>query len=74
MIIALKYHELIKGDLFKELSNLHSLLSDTLGLDLTFQLRKLGQYDINEWEKINEKEAFLTISVAKKLINFIENE
>ena len=73
MIISLKYHNLINDDFFKELSTLHESLSDILGLDLTFQLRKLGQYDVNEWENITEKEASLIISVAKKLISFVEN-
>ncbi|MEK6951844.1 MAG: HEPN domain-containing protein [Nanoarchaeota archaeon] len=73
LIISLKYHNLINDDFFKELSDLHESLSDILGLDLTFQLRKLGQYDVNEWENITEKEAALIISIAKKLISFVEN-
>jgi len=74
LIIALKYHDLIKDDLFKELSELHESLADVLGLDLTFQLRKLSQYDVEEWEKISEKEANLIISIAKKLLSYVENE
>lgn len=73
LIIALKYYELIKGDLFKELSSLHESLADVLGLDLTFQLRKISQYDVNEWEKITEEDASLIISIAKKIISFVEN-
>jgi len=74
LIIALKHHELIKDELFKELFDLHESLSDVLGLDLTFQLRKLGQYDVNEWEKITEENAKLVVSIAKKIISFAENE
>ncbi|MEK6826085.1 MAG: HEPN domain-containing protein [Nanoarchaeota archaeon] len=74
LIIALKYNNLIENELFKELSNLHESLSDALGLDITFQLRKLGQYDINEWENITKEDASLTLSVAKKLISFAEKE
>src|SRR3989344_9057051 len=73
LIIALKYHNLIKEDLFKELSKLHELLSDALGFDMTFQLRKLSQYDVYEWENISEKDASLVVSVAKKFISFVEN-
>lgn len=73
LIIALKYFNLIKEDLFKELSKLHESFADILGLDLTFQLRKLGQYDVIEWEKITEKDASLIISIAKKFISFVEN-
>jgi|SRR3989338_3262831 len=73
LIIALKHHELIKDELFKELTSLHESISDVLGLDLTFQLRKISQYDVNEWENITEKEALLIISIAKKIIVFVEN-
>lgn len=74
LIVALKYYSLIKEDLFKELLDLYDSLADVFGLDLTFQLRKLSQYDVNEWENIKEEDASLTISIAKKLISFVENE
>ncbi len=73
LIIALKYHNLIEEKLFKDLFSLHESLADVLGLDLTFQLRKLSQYDVNEWEKITEEDASLIISIAKKLVAFVEN-
>lgn len=74
LIIALKHHDLIRGDLFEELSGLHEALADVLGLDLTFQLRKLSQYDVNEWENITQENASLIISIAKKVAAFVENE
>ena len=73
LIVALKYYNLIEENLFKELSELHESLFDTIGLDLTFQLRKISQYDVDEWENITEKDAFLLISIAKKFISFVEN-
>ncbi len=73
LIIALKHHKLIKDDLFKDLSDLHESLSDVLGLDITFQLRKIGQYDVNEWENITEKDAESTITIAKKIVSSAEN-
>lgn len=73
LIIALKYHALIGENLFKELSNLNDSFSDVLGLDLTFQLRKLSQYDVNEWENITEADASLILSIAKKILSYIEN-
>ncbi len=74
LIIALKHYDLIPEKLFDELSKLHESFSDILGLDLTFQMRKLGQYDVNEWENIHEKDAKLILSVAKKFISFVEND
>jgi len=74
LIVALKYHNLIKDELFNELSKLHESFADTLGLDLTFQLRKMSQYDVNEWENVKESDASLIVSVAKKFVSFVENE
>ena len=73
LIVALKYHNLIADELFNELSKLHESLSDALGFDLTFQLRKLGQYDVDEWENIKESDASIVISIAKKFVSFVEN-
>jgi len=73
LIIALKHYDLVGGDLFEELSKLNDSFSDILGFDLTFQLRKLGQYDVNEWENIKESDASLILTVAKKFVSFVEN-
>jgi uncharacterized protein (UPF0332 family) len=73
LIIALKYFKLIPDELFKELSSAHESLADVLGLDLTFQLRKISQYGVEEWENITEEDASLMISIAKKIISFSEN-
>lgn len=73
LIIALKFHKLISEEQFKELSKIHESFSDIFGFDLTFQLRKLGQYDVYEWENIKEEDAKLIIEIAKKFVAFIEN-
>ncbi len=73
LIIALKYFELIPDSFFRKLSSSHEALADTLGLDLTFQLRKISQYSVEEWENVTEKDASLTVSIAKKIISFAEN-
>ncbi len=73
LIIALKHHKLLSEDISKELSELHESFSDIFGLDLTFQLRKLSQYDVYEWENIKREDAELIIKAAKKIISFTEN-
>ncbi len=73
LIIALKYFELIPDSLFKELSSVHESLADVLGLDLTFQLRKISQYSVEEWENITEEDASLMMNIAKKIVSFAEN-
>lgn len=73
LIIALQYYDLVPENIFNELSKLHESLSDALGLDLTFQLRKIGQYDVEEWENISEKDAKLTVDIAKKMVEIAEN-
>jgi len=72
LIIALKYHNLIGKSLFDELVNVNEKFSDTLSLDLTFQLRKICQYSVDEWESLTKDDAKLILNVAKKFIRFVE--
>src|SRR3989338_346277 len=73
LIIALEYNGLLDNKIYKELSDLHESLADIFGFDLTFQLRKLGQYDVNEWENITEDDAKLIVHIARRFIQFVEN-
>lgn len=73
LIIALKHHNLITEDLFKELSKLHESFADVLGLDLTFQLRKIGQYNVEEWENLTREDVQITLDVAKKIVAYAEH-
>ena len=73
LIIALKYHNLIEKELFDELSKLHEKFADVLSLDLAFQLRKIGQYSVSEWQNLSEADASLILSIAKKFLSFVEN-
>ena len=70
----MKQYDLIEEKVFKEVSKIHESLADILGLDLTFQLRKLGHYDVNEWENITKEDASLIIDIAKKIVSVAENE
>lgn len=74
LIIALKHWDLISKDLFEELMQLHEVFADTFSLDLTFQLRKISQYNVDEWEDITEEDASLILNVAKKFIQFTEKQ
>lgn len=72
LIIALRYHNLINESLFKELSKLNEAFSNILSLDLTFQLRKIRQYDVDGWQDITERDAKTILDVADKLTSFVE--
>jgi len=74
LIVALNHFKLIPSDLFLELINLHENFSEILSLDLTFQLRKISQYSVDEWEDLTKKDAKLVLDIAKKLIIFVEGE
>ena len=74
LIIALKHYEIISEEFFKEISQIHEALSDVLGLDLTFQLRKIGQYSVEEWEKLTDEDAQLVLTIAKKIVSFVEHD
>src|SRR3989344_716110 len=74
LIIALKYHELIDKSLFEKLAAANEKFSDILDLDLTFQLRKISQYGVDEWKDIEKEDAELVLNVAKELIKFVETK
>lgn len=74
LTIALKYHNLIDQSLFDDLIKINERFSDILSLDLTFQLRKISQYSIDEWEELTKEDAKLIIDVAKKFIKFVEEK
>ena len=72
LIIALKYYNLIDKSLFEELTKVYGNFSDALSLDLTFQLRKIGQYSVDEWEDLTKQDAELVLDLAKKFIKYTE--
>jgi len=72
LIIALKYHKLINEYLFNELIKVYEGFSDTLSIGLTFELRKIGQYDVDRWEELTEDDAKMVLETAKKFISYVE--
>ena len=74
LIISLKHYNLIDNRFFDELNNLHEKFSDILSLDLTFQLRKISQYNVDEWEDLSKDDAKLILDVAKKFTKFVEGK
>lgn len=74
LIIALKYYELIEKDLFEKLLFLNERFSDILSLDFAFQLRKIGQYSVDEWEQLKKEDAELILNVAKEFVKSIEEK
>ncbi|MEK6950367.1 MAG: hypothetical protein AABX13_01435 [Nanoarchaeota archaeon] len=53
---------------------LYERFSDTLSLDLTFQLRKISQYNVDEWDSVTKEDAGLILAVARKFIRFVEEK
>lgn len=74
LIIALKYYDLIDNSLFNELVKINERFSDILSLDLTFQLRKISQYNVDEWENLTKENAELILNITKKFIKFVEEK
>ena len=71
-ILALKHFELLSADLYLNLRKIHSKFSDFTGFDVTYSLRKIGQYNIKKWKLISKSDAESVYSFAKELISFIE--
>jgi len=74
LIISLHFYELIDKSLFQELSGINQNFSDVLSLDLTFQLRKISQYSVDEWENLDKKDAELILNISKKFIKYVEEK
>ena len=68
----MKYHKLINEYLFNELIKVYEGFSDTLSIGLTFELRKIGQYDVDRWEELTEDDAKMVLETAKKFISYVE--
>ena len=71
LIIALKYHNLLDKSLFDELIKIDKKFSDVLSLDLTLQLRKISQYNVDEWEDLTKQDAEMILDLARKFIRFV---
>ena len=72
LIIALQRWELISTDFMGAMAQVHQRFADAVDLDLTFQLRKISQYSVDEWEDITGEDAGAVLEVASKLVRFVE--
>ena len=74
LVIALKHHNLISQNFLDELISITENFSDTLSIDLAFEMRKIGQYDVDKWEELTEDDANKVLEFAKKFISYVEGE
>ena len=74
LVISLKYHNLIGRKLFDELVSIFEGFSDTLSIDIAFEMRKIGQYDVDKWEKLTQDDAEKVLNLAKRFVSYIERE
>lgn len=71
-ILALKALELIPDDFYERLRVIHSKFSDFTAFDLTYLMRKVGQYDVHRWKEIDRNDADMIYSLAKEFVGFAE--
>lgn len=74
VIIALKYWNLIDKNIFTKLIKTHEWFSDIVNIDITFQLRKISQYDVDLWEDITKENAEEILELAKKFVSYAEDK
>lgn len=74
LVIALKVWNLINKDIFSDLMKIYENFSDTVSMDLTFQMRKISQHDVDLWEELTEKDASIVLEIAKKFVSYVEQE
>lgn len=72
LIIALKYYDLIDQSLFEKLVKINERFSNVFSLDLTFQLRKISQYSVDEWEDLTKEDDEVILEIAKQFIKYVE--
>ncbi len=72
LIVALNYWKLIDESLFEKLVEVYEHFSGILSLDIAFQLRKIGQYSVDEWEELSKEDAELILNLAREFIRFAE--
>lgn len=73
LIIALKYWNLIDEDIFSDLVKTYEWFSDIVSIDVTFQLRKISQYDVDLWEEITDENAKEILELTKKFVSYVED-
>tara|TARA_B100000315_G_C14194558_1_gene414864 strand:- start:16 stop:522 length:507 start_codon:yes stop_codon:yes gene_type:complete len=74
LVIALKKYNLITEELFEQLTSLNEKFSDILSLDMAFQLRKISQYSVDEWDSLTKQDAELILNLAKKFVSYVEEK
>ena len=72
LIIALKYWGIIDQAFFDRIIKIYEHFSDALSFDIAFQLRKIGQYSVDEWENLTKEDAELILNLAREFIRFVE--
>lgn len=71
-ILALKFFELIKPEIYDKLRAINAKFSDFTGFDVTYTLRKISQYDVRKWKQLSRKDADSVYSLAKEIVVFVE--
>lgn len=74
LIIALNIWNLIGNELFSKLTRVYERFSDRVSIDLSFQLRKISQYDVDLWEDLTREDAKLVLELAKEFVEWVEGE
>ncbi|MDO8656705.1 MAG: hypothetical protein Q7K45_05700, partial [Nanoarchaeota archaeon] len=72
VLLALKHFDLIPADLYLKLREIHTTFSDFTGFDVSYTLRKIGQYDVVQWKQLTQEDAQSVYSLAKEIISYVE--
>jgi len=74
LIVALKIWNLVDKKLFSKISSIYERFSDIISIDLSFQLRKISQYDVDLWEDLTRDDALKILDLAKEFVSYVEEE
>lgn len=71
-ILALKNFELIPQDAYEKLRKISTKFSDFTGFEVSYSLRKLGQYDVEKWKQLSREDALKIYDFTREFVSFVE--
>ncbi len=71
-ILALKNFDLVPSDIYEKLRKISTKFSDFTGFEISYSLRKIGQYDVIRWKQLSKEDASKIYNFTKEFVAFVE--
>ncbi|MCX6742447.1 MAG: HEPN domain-containing protein [Candidatus Pacearchaeota archaeon] len=71
-ILALKNFDLVPQNIYENLRKISTKFSDFTGFEISYSLRKIGQYDVTKWKQLSKEDASKIYNFTKEFVSFVE--